>query len=60
MVSAANGGCAVDAQTLIVALARRLLIALWRLARDIAAMGESGTSNRHRKPITPERREAKP
>ena len=34
MVSAANGGCPVDAQDLIVALARKLLIALWRLARD--------------------------
>ena len=33
MVSAANGGCPVR-KALIVALARKLLIALWRLARD--------------------------
>ena len=34
MVSAANGECPSARKTLVVALARKLLIALWRLARD--------------------------
>ena len=34
MVSAANGAFAKRRKTMIVALARKLLIALWRLARE--------------------------